>query len=60
MKKKTYIIPAVNIHQLHMADGILLTGSAEERILNEGTGTGDNSITSGDTKGSYDWDIWDE
>ena len=60
--KKKYIAPAVEIEQLDMADGILLSGSDENnRILGNGGTTGTYNVTSSDTKESGNWSsIWDE
>ena len=56
--KKTYITPAVEVEQLGMADGILLSGSIEGELLRNGGGTADK-VTESDTKGAGDWSIWE-
>ena len=60
--KRNYIAPAVEIEQLDMADGILLSGSDETKsILGNGGKTGTYNVTSSDTKESGNWSsIWDE
>ena len=58
--KKTYITPAVEIEQLGMADGILLSGSIEGEFLGNGGGTNAGNVTVSDTKESGSWsDIWE-
>ena len=57
--KKTYIIPAVSIYKMNVADGILLSASGGgDSLLGGGGGTSGNSITNADIKGYNDWDIW--
>jgi len=59
--KKKYIAPAVEIEQLDMADGILVSGSDESnRILGNGGKTSTYNVTVSDTKESGNWsDIWE-
>ena len=55
MEKNAYIAPATQIFQVHMADGVLTTLSADGLLGNGGDTT---SGWTSDTKGSGDWDIW--
>ena len=61
MEKKAYITPVVEVHRLHVANGIMLTGSnTNQNILGNGGDTGSNNISSGDSKESGSWSsIWD-
>ena len=59
--KKKYIAPAVEIEQLDMADGILLSGSDETKSILGNGGKTNNRVFSSDTKESGNWSsIWDE
>ena len=56
--KKTYIIPAVSIYKMNVADGILLSASGGGDSLLGGGGGTSGGITEGDVKNYNDWDIW--
>ena len=57
--KKTYIIPAVSIYKMNVADGILLSASGGgDSLLGGGGGTDAGGITEAGIKGYNDWDIW--
>ena len=49
--KKVYIIPAVEVHKLNMKDGIMLYTSDTTKA---------SSDADVETKGSDDYDLWDE
>ena len=53
MKKKTYIVPAVLVYQMHTTDGILVTLSGSAY-----SGDPADEEFGMDSKGSGDWDIW--
>ena len=61
MEKKVYISPAVGIYDIHMSDGILISGSKGngEKLFDENSkGTSDAGYTGQDTKSSGSWNVW--
>ena len=61
MEKKVYIRPAVGIYDIHMSDGILISGSKGngEKLFNENSeGTSSSSYQGQDTKSSGSWNVW--
>lgn len=54
--KKTYIIPAVNVHHISVADGLLTSVSTQGVLGNGGDSVGKMSA---DVKEDNDWDLFD-
>ena len=60
MKKIQYIAPELLVVTLSQTDGIMLSGSDEERsLLGNGGGTGSAGVTVGDVKRS-DYNVWND
>lgn len=55
--KKTYIIPAVNVHHISVADGLLQSVSTKG-VLGDG-GTTAGKVEYSDVKEDSGWDLFD-
>ena len=55
--KKTYIIPAVNVHHISVADGLLQ--SVSTNVVGTGTTTSIGNVTESDVKEDSGWDLFD-
>ena len=58
MKKNQYIVPAMQVTTINVADGILLSASDGKDMLGNGGTTEDGDVTESDAKGNS-YNIWD-
>ena len=56
--KKAYITPAITAYVLNITNSILALSGGED--VQYGGDTNSNGVLESDTKGSGDYDLWDE
>lgn len=61
MKKNQYIVPAMQVTALHVATGILLSGSGNGQQMLGNGGTTNGNVTESDVKADRnDYNVWDD